>query len=153
MSKSSPVVYCSLIGLIAVQLVTNTLLHVNVTFLGERNTASNVAVITMTTMMNTNVTTIKQLEITTAQVTWPRCNTTHVLLGFSLRSLYGINATNSSCWPFKVITTIWVLKCSANTFWYFSCTATRWTHIRSSSKVKCTALTSYWRITDVSVMR
>jgi len=49
-------------GLISVQFITNTFVTDNVTFLGERNTASKVAVITMTTMISMNTTIIKQLE-------------------------------------------------------------------------------------------
>lgn len=45
-----------------VQLAANTLLQVNVTFLGDRNTASNVADINMTTITIRNITTIKQLQ-------------------------------------------------------------------------------------------
>ena len=45
-----------------VQLAANTLLQVNVTFLGDRNTASNVADINMTTITSRNITTIKQLQ-------------------------------------------------------------------------------------------
>ena len=46
-----------------VQFVIDTAVQVNVTFLGDRNTANKVAVITMTTMISKNITTTKQLKM------------------------------------------------------------------------------------------
>jgi len=51
------------------QLVTCTLLHINVTSLGDRNTASNVAVITIATMTIRNVEMIRHLMTQTGHVT------------------------------------------------------------------------------------
>lgn len=49
-------------GLVPDQFDANTSVTDNVTSLGERNTASKVAAITMTTMISMNTTIIKQLE-------------------------------------------------------------------------------------------
>ena len=49
-------------GLMSVQLDTIILPHVNVTSLGDRNTASKVAVVTMIIMININIETIKRLQ-------------------------------------------------------------------------------------------
>ena len=56
-------------GIILLQLVTKTLLQISVTSLGDKNTANNVAVITITIMMIRNVAMIKHLMTQNGHVT------------------------------------------------------------------------------------